>query len=504
VQTDRLLSSFAGPLSTALASLGAQAWLVGGTVRDLELERPSVDVDVVVSAGQDSQGASLTALETARAVAGRVAAATERPWFALSSEFGAFRVVGAFVNLDLTALRGGSIQADLSLRDFTMNAMALPLSGQGMVDPFEGLRHLREGRLVAVSDEVFRADPLRLMRAVRLAHTLGVALDAPLVRRIREDAPLLPAAAAERVFSEVVLTLGSGRSSTAVRLWDDLGLLPFFLPEVPLLHGVTQSDYHHLDVFGHTLETMDHVDAMIARPEVIFRSAAEELGFRLDEPVDGAVPRPVALRLAALLHDVAKPETRTVREDGRVCFMRHTELGGPQSEAICRRLHTSGTLARLVRRVVEHHLTLGFLLHQEPLPARAIVEYLWAAAPWEPEVILVSAADRLATRGRSTPESYLQRHVALAAELMAAWSARQRLGVSPCPVDGRLLQARLGLGPGPELGEVLREVRLAWEAGEVREADALVEHAAAFRTRARTHPLNEGPSMAPETGPAAE
>ena len=461
-------------LKAALERLEARGWLVGGTVRDSELGRVSADLDVVVSGtGPDGTSAECS-VRAAREVAGLVAAGLRRPWFTLSSEFGAFRVVGVDGDLDLTALRGGSLEADLALRDFTVNAMAVPVSGGGLVDPFGGLRHLREGRLVAVSDRVFRDDPLRLMRAFRLAHTLGLTIEDGLRRLIQAEAHLLPRAAAERVLSEVVLTLAAGRSSSAVESWGSLGVLPFFLPEVPRLQGVTQSDYHHLDVYGHTLETMDQVDGMIQDPGRLFPATRKALEERLAEPVDGAVSRPVALRLAALLHDIAKPDTRSVREDGRVCFMQHTQVGGPQSEGICRRLRTSEKLARLVRAVVEQHLTLGFLLHRQPLPERAVIEYLWEAAPWEPEVILVSTADRLATRGVSTPERYLRQHVDLAARLMERWRQRAERGTAPCPLDGRRLQAELGLEPGATLGKVLRAVQLAWEAGEAQDDHELL------------------------------
>ena len=466
-------------LTAALERLEARGWLVGGTVRDGQLGRSSVDLDVVVSGtgpGGTSAGSSIRA---ACEVADLVAAGLRRPWFTLSSEFGAYRVVGIDGALDLTALRGGSLEADLALRDFTVNAMAVPVSGGGLIDPFGGLQHLRERRLVAVSDHVFRDDPLRLMRASRLAHTLGLTIEDGLRRLIGADAHLLPRAAAERVLSEVVLTLAAGRSSSAVESWGSLGVLPFLLPEVPRLQGVTQSDYHHRDVYGHTLETMDQVDDMIQDPGRLFPATRVALEERLAEPVDGAVSRPVALRLAALLHDIAKPDTRSVREDGRVCFMEHTRVGGPQSERICRRLRTSEKLARLVRAVVEQHLTLGFLLHQQPLPERAVIEYLWEAAPWEPEVILVSTADRLATRGASTPERYLYQHVELAGRLMERWRQRAEGERAPCPLDGRRLQAELGLEPGPALGRALRAVRLAWEAGEARDDTDLLAAARA-------------------------
>ena len=439
-------------LKAVLERLGVRGWLVGGTVRDGELGRASADLDVVVSGTGPGGASAECSVRAAREVAVLVAAGLRRPWFTLSSEFGAFRVVGVDGDLDLTALRGGCLEADLALRDFTVNAMAVPVSGGALVDPFGGLQHLRERRLVAVSDHIFRDDPLRLMRASRLAHTLGLSIEGGTRRLIEAEAHLLPRAAAERVFSEVVLTLAAGRSSAAVESWGSLGLLPFFLPEVPRLQGVTQSDYHHRDVYGHTLETMDQVDGMIQDPGRLFPATREALERRLAEPVDGAVSRPVALRLAALLHDIAKPETRSVREDGRVCFMEHTRVGGPQSQGICRRLRASETLARLVRAVVEQHLTLGFLLHRRPLPERVVIEYLWEAAPWEPEVILVSTADRLATRGVSTPERYLHQHVELAARLMERWRLRAEDGIPPCPLNGRRLQAELGLEPGPALG----------------------------------------------------
>jgi poly(A) polymerase len=463
-------------LVATLERQGARGWLVGGTVRDRELGRPSSDLDVVVGPAVD--GASdAGAVRLARDVAAGVAAALGSPWFTLSREFGAFRVVGPSGDLDVTALRGGTLEADLGLRDFTVNAMAIPAGGGALVDPFGGLRHLRERRLVAVSPLVFSLDSLRLMRAARLAHALGLTLSPEVAAQVRREAWRLPGAAEERVFAEILLTLSAGRSADAVRLWDDLGLLAGFLPEVPALKGVTQSDYHHLDVYGHTLEAMEHVDAMLSEPERWFPASAAALRARLARPVDGAVSRPVALRLAALLHDIAKPGTRSVREDGRVCFMRHTQVGGPMAEAICRRLRSSNSVARLVGTVVEQHLALGFLLHREPLPERSLVECLWAAAPWEPEVVLVSAADRLATRGPATPARYLRGHLELAARLLDLWRDSAGGGRPPCPVDGRRLEDALGLLPGPELGRVLREVRLAWEAGEATTEEELFEAA---------------------------
>ena len=441
-------------LRAVLRERGGAGWLVGGTVRDRQMGRPGTDVDVVVE-------------DDPRAVAAAVAARSGLPWFALSREWGAYRVVGSPGHLDVAAMRGGSLAADLAMRDFTVNAMALPVAGGALVDPFGGQGHLEQGRLVAVGRRIFADDPLRLLRAVRLAHTLDLALDPALRELARAEARRLRETAAERVLSEVVLTLAAGRSAAAVGRWANLSLLDVFLPEVTALHGVAQSPFHHLDVYGHTLNTMERLDDLIAAPGVYFGRSGELLAARLARPVDGAMPRPVALRLGALLHDVAKPQTRALDDQGRVMFWGHTELGGPVAEGICTRLRCSASATSLVRRVVEQHLDLGFLQHEDPLTPRSAVRYLWDAAPWEPEVIMVSVADRLATQGPRTEPRHVARHLAVAAELMERWRVRTHVGVPRPPVTGVDLMAELGLDPGPLLGKVVREVALAWESGEI-------------------------------------
>ena len=481
-------SRLLGALSDVVSDWGHPVWFVGGTVRDRELGHVSPDIDVV-TAGDAAD------------LAARVARRAGLPWFPLSHEFGAYRVVGepeptgmgrgtvgaegvtsagsrdvhhAEVgrtggggHLDVVALRGGSLEDDLALRDFTVNAMALSVSGGPVIDPFDGRLHLRERRLVPVSRTIFADDPLRLLRAARFAHVMDLAIGPDLRALARAEAGRLASAAAERILNEVVLTLEVGRSAAAVRLWDDLGLLEVFLPEIEALRGVSQSPFHHHDVYGHTLETMERLDEIVAAPGRWFGLSWELLEARLAQPVDGMMSRPVALRLGALLHDVAKPETRAVGEGGRVLFWGHTEIGGPVAEEVCARLRCSAAAAGLIRATVERHLDIGFLQHERPVSPREVVRFLWRAEPWEPEVIIVSVADRLATRGPQTQDASIDAHLDTARGLMDAWRARREKGIPPLPLDGEVLMAELGLEAGPLLGRVLREVRLGWEAEEL-------------------------------------
>ncbi len=193
-----------------------QGWLVGGTVRDRESGGGSPDLDVVVA---DDPAA------VAREIAGRL----DSPWFALSARHGAYRVMGAEGHVDVAGIRGNGILDDLAQRDFTINAMAVPVDapwGAGdRIDPFGGWTHLHEKRLVAVSDRIFIDDPLRLVRAARFCHVLGLHLDPSLEVLLRSQAAVLLRAAPERVATEMALTLSGGSSAGAFRLWAELGLV---------------------------------------------------------------------------------------------------------------------------------------------------------------------------------------------------------------------------------------------------------------------------------------
>jgi poly(A) polymerase len=298
-----------GAVADILKRRGSEGWLVGGGVRDRMLGRYSPDLDVAVA-------------DDAEAVARELAAALRAPWFALSERHPTYRVLGADGYVDVAAVRGGGILADLAQRDFTVNAMALPVAsvatlaettrggrppadytaGDGLLDPFGGAADLREGRLVAVSECIFTDDPLRLMRAPRFCHTLGLRLDEELARRIREQAPQLSGAAPERMVTEMCLTLVAGRAAAAVRLWEDLGLLAVALPEMV---GAGAPGGGVPETLSRTLTLLERLDDVLERPAQWFPETAGLLTERLAAPVDGAVSKPVALRLAGLTHGLA-------------------------------------------------------------------------------------------------------------------------------------------------------------------------------------------------------
>jgi len=451
----------------ALRSVCPDGWLVGGALRDRLLGRATFDYDVVVPA--DGRRA-------ARAL-GRACSAHS---FELSEGFGAWRVIARDRSwqVDILPVEGDSIEADLARRDFTINAIAEPLRGGELMDPFGGVEDLRGRRLRMVSPGAFAADPLRTLRLARLACELEFDdVDDATLTAARESAGALTAVAGERVFAELKRVVISDRALGGLALMDTVGATDAILPELTALRGVEQSPYHHLDVLDHTRAVLRETVAVTDDGEGAawlgeHGSAVAEL---LAEPLANELTRGQALRFGALFHDIAKPQTRSVTSEGRVTFIGHDALGAEMARDVLARLRTSERLADYVAGLVRHHLVLGFLVHATPLDRRAIYRYLRACEPVEVEVTLLSVADRLATRGRGADEA-IARHLELARQLLGEALHWRREPPRP-PVDGRALSRELGLLPGPEVGRLLAELEEASFAGEIKSSEEALARA---------------------------
>jgi poly(A) polymerase len=459
---------------------GSRAWLVGGAVRDRALGRQGeiADVDVVVE-GDPAAAASAVARAAGRAA-----------HFALSEEFGAWRVVsrdGSW-QVDLEPMRGETLDDDLALRDFTVNAIAEPLDGGALIDPLGGLEDLRARRLRMAGPGAFAADPLRVLRLVRVALELGLQADAETLRAARGQAGELRGVSPERVFGELRRIVASSDALQGLEMTSELGAMAVVLPELEELRGVDQSRFHHRDVYGHTMEVLERTIELtsgtgLSAPELApaIGSHGPEVAELLAEPLADGLTRGEALRWGALLHDAAKPLTREVRPaDGRVTFIGHDARGADLSRAVMERLRASERLRSHVAALVRHHLRLGFLVHEpQPLSRRTVFAYLSACSPVEVDVTLLSIADRLATRGERASES-IDTHMRLAGGLLAD-ALRWRAEGPPRPLlRGDELAKALGIPTGPRIGELLAELAEAQYAGDL----STPEHAVAYaRTR---------------------
>jgi putative nucleotidyltransferase with HDIG domain len=460
---------------TALAPAEQErTWLVGGAVRDALEGRATDDIDIVTA-------------EDVAAIARAIARAGRGVAFELSEQFGAWRVVERdhAWQIDIAPLRGGSLEADLAQRDFTVNAIAQPLAGGELVDPSGGVGDLERRRLRIVGPDSLREDPLRALRLVRLACERALQPDQAAIEAARAVAPALAGVAAERVFAELKRIVICDRALDGLALLDEVGLTGVVLPELSSLRGVEQNRFHHLDVAGHTREVLAATIELQRDPGAVLGvEHAAELAELLREPLADELTRGDALRFGALLHDIAKPLTRGVTDQGRVIFPGHDERGAALAREILTRLRASERLRAHVAALTRHHLRLGFLVHRRPLSRRELYRYLDACDEVAVDVTLLSVADRLATRGEAAEES-TARHVELARELLPEILRWRREGRTAPLLRGDELARELELAPGPELGQVVAELAEAQFAGDVTTREEAVGWARERRGRHR-------------------
>ncbi len=485
----RLVDHLIARVKAFCASRGLEAFLVGGLVRDHLAGLPTRDVDLAVRV-PSLAGADLFDL------AGQLAQSAfpgEATFVPLDQVHGVARVVvstgGQRWYVDLSGF-SDDIASDLARRDFTVDALGLPLDAWGapdwpsrLVDPFGGLRDL-EGRLIrALSDSVFRDDPVRLLRAVRLAARLGFAIEPQTRRLVVRDAHLLPTVAQERVRDELLLILALEGAKEHLLLADQLGLLGRVFPELEPTKGVVQPKEHHWDVFGHLLECV---------------AAAERVTRPGDDPVLALVPwdgqmeayfdaeasdghtRRTLLKLAALLHDIAKPQTKTIEPStGRMRFFGHSELGAAMARQALGRLRFSARGIRMVSTMVEHHLRPAQMGQGTELPTRrAVYRYFRDLGEVAVDTLYLSLADYLAARGPAISIQDWELHVRIVRHTLELGLKEEAAPRQSWLVNGHDLMQAFHLLPGPELGSVLEAVHEAQAAGEVttrEEALAWVE-----------------------------
>ncbi len=472
---------------------GARVWPVGGAVRDALLGRPVHDWDFAVDGD---------ALGVARAAANALGGA----YYPLDAERGAGRVVlaaadGGRLALDFAALRGADLAADLRVRDFTVNALALDEMG-ALVDPTGGQADLDAQRIRATSERAFRDDPVRLLRAVRIEAELGFEIEPRTAAWIRRDAPLLATPAAERVRDEFVRLLAMSGAAAHLQRLDEFGLLTHMVPELESLKRVTQSPPHRFDVWRHTLLTVDTAEAVVAIVTGSALSAggapvaegqaglgalagvppaawgdlarvtvqfADDVAAHLAVEVSGGRDRASVLKLAALLHDVGKPTTRSQGEDDRIHFYNHERVGARMAAARMRALRFSRDEVERSEVMIGQHLRPAHLARAEQVTRRAVYRYFRATGCAGVDVVLLGLADHLATWGPNLREQRWTRRLEVAEMLLAHYFERYEETVAPPPLlTGRDLMAELGLEAGPEIGRLLETVREAQAAGEVR------------------------------------
>lgn len=439
------------------AAPAAELVVVGGTVRDALLGRADADVDLAVPRG-------------AQAIAARIAARLDATAIVLDAGRGAARVAAPGLQLDVSDFRAPTLAGDLAARDFTVNALAVDLArllsaGRApVVDPTGGLADLRARRLRPAGPGVLADDPLRVLRGVRLEATLGLRLTPAALAAMRAAAPGLARVASERVSDELIALLRVAATGRAVRRADAVGALAVVLPEVEPMRAAAQPAPHRFNVLEHSLRALEAADRVVARLSAL-APFGEELAAHLAEPLSGRLTRAHVLKLAALLHDISKPETRRL-VGGRVRFFEHDIIGAARARTIGERLRLPGRVVGLLERLVRHHLRPMHLAQAGEITRRARLRFYRDLGADTRDLLLLSLVDAAAVTGASPLAVW--RRAALIHDLLGGWTEAETAAAAPPLLRGEDVMARYGLEPGPAVGDLLGRAREAQDLGLVR------------------------------------
>jgi poly(A) polymerase len=455
-------------------------YLVGGAVRDaLSLKRVH-DLDFVMEKN---------AIQTARRVANKLKA----DFYILDNERDTGRVItkdrdGSRMMMDFAAFRGKDLISDLQGRDFTVNAIAIDLRDNSVLDPLGGGVDLKEKRLRACSALSFRDDPVRILRGVRLAANFGFTILPETRLEMKKAVPNLGKSSPERIRDELFRILEGRQPSTCMRALDILKVLEQILPELTKLKGESQPSPHVYSAWEHSLSVLGHLDDILSAlakdfdPEKasnLFDGSLvlhlgryrNKIAATISIPISAARSSRGLLFLAALYHDVAKPLSVQIDEYGQRHFWGHDQRGAELLIERARALALGNDEIHRLELIVRNHMRVlsltNRLVQEGNLPSRrAIYRFFQGTGQAGVDICLLSLADIRATYEETLPQEIWIAALEVVHTLLEAWYERKEEQVAPVPLlNGNDLMRELSIKPGKLVGELLEAIREAQAMG---------------------------------------
>jgi len=449
-------------------------YFVGGCVRDALMGKKPQDFDIVV----DSDAVSVA--EEIAARAGSRVIGLGKPGKKI------YRVQSETVIIDVSPLKGKTVAEDLYQRDFTVNAMAIDARSREIIDPAGGRDDIKNKTVRMTTENAFRDDPLRLLRAFRIAAGLDFTLDTATMAEIRRNAAAITTVAGERIREEWIRLLAMPDSIEALRHMNRTGLLTAIFPELDALKNCLQNEYHEFDVLEHTFAVCHRLEMLLHRDAPRLCDHFSNIGLAgggkspCPPGITGAEAHKAALlKHAALLHDIGKPATRKTDAKGKVHFYGHETAGFFMVRTISDRLRFSSKWKHYVSFLVRHHLRPLFLYIAQSKGRRkelARTRFFLRTEPFSPDLILLFAADMMGKKkdmpGSCEPPELLEFARAVLSDYFDGFRMKRKF--SP-PINGRDLMSRFGLRPSPFIAEILGKVELQYLAGFVtNKTEALI------------------------------
>lgn len=441
------------PSRDKLLALSKEVYIVGGTVRDFLLKRTIKDIDIVVS----GSGIKI-AYQMSRILRCRFVPLSEE-------EDQARLVLRKDLFIDIAGMRGGSIEEDLKGRDFTINSMAVDVKTGKFIDPTDGMSDLNKRIIRTLSKKNLIDDPLRILRAFRLMSELEFEIEKDTLRLIEELGDHLKTVAKERIHYELILIFGGESVGKTVRKMEKTGILYILFPELKPLKNTYQKYIMEQNLMEHTLMVVEKLEENIKHLEnknlkILAPYMEDYLAHRKNRAI---------LLMGALFHDIAKPETIVLDEEGRTHFYGHEKVGSKIVEDITKRLRFSTKEAEVLKRIVRHHMDPHHLAGVE-LTRRAIFRYLKRTGDLAFPLLLLAYSDAEAT----PPGNVLEGHKRLIEEVIKFVEEEKKKKAKKRLITGYDL-IDMGLKPGPIFREILNYIEELQAEGSIKTKEEAIE-----------------------------
>jgi tRNA nucleotidyltransferase/poly(A) polymerase len=300
------------------------------------------------------------------------------------------RVISGDIIFDITSLNGTFIEGNLNQRDFTINAIAYDLYSEEIIDCLGGLRDLADKKVRMVSKEIFKKDPVRLIRAYRIGACLNFEIEAKTAKAIKSNTKLLKIIPGERIRVELFTMLGTSTSYLYLSQMAISGLLTAIFPDLDRLKGCFQSHYHHFDVFEHTMRAYGHLETILNDPGKILPDTSTKIHQYIDKN------KPALIKCAILLHDIGKPLMKTLDSSGNCHFYGHARKSADMAQKISQRLRFSNHERQFIDGIIRNHmkpLSLFTAYEKKTLTQKSITRFYKKCGGYTPALLLAAIAD---------------------------------------------------------------------------------------------------------------
>lgn len=459
IKNDKILNNLASFFNNEI-------YLVGGSVRDILLEKELSDRDLIVT----DTDAKDFALKTADFFEGT--------FVPLDEENKIYRVVlSDKINyLDITNPAENSLEKDILRRDLTINAICINIRTAEIIDKVNGLKDFENEIIREISEQNFIDDPLRLLRIFRFHSTLGFNISDSLIQIAKKYAKLIEKPAKERIEYELMKLFGGEYAHSALLKMDECGILEIIFPFVKELKQVPPNAHHHLDLFHHSIETVKQI-------QKLYNESNDTVKEHLDKIDFGGFSRLAHLKLSAFMHDIGKFSCWFIEKDtGRHRFYKHEEAGAQMCPEILRKLAFSNKQIKYVKTLIKNHMYATMVVCSPQLTDKIMMRFVRKADDNAIDMITIAKADRLSALGPEITPEIVNENLTMLDKLQEFYiESLETIEPLPKLLDGNDIMKMLGIEPSPLLGKILNDLHEAQLNSEITTKEEAIDFVKTYK-----------------------